>query len=109
MSTIAEELVDVEVKVTEEDIRYGERDSMSRCPVNLALSRVFPTWRVLTFISRFNLGGTIIDLPPSVINFNRAFDDSTVIFVPFTFTITVPKRFTKETGLYESRIRNTEG
>ncbi len=82
------------IRVTQEDIRKGNRESKTNCPVAIAISRVFPRMHPLLVGSTMGILGVFtgikfIDLPRSAVRFIKKFDSCKAV-KPFNFYLDIP-------------------
>lgn len=78
------------IKVTTDDILYGQRGYAVGCPVALAMHRhTVLQGAAVTSINVWSPATGYVDLPESVAEFIRRFDNSEPVF-PFTFDLDIP-------------------
>lgn len=78
----------MKVKVTQEDIQHGERESMEACPIGQALRRRYAEVRVCVNHVFLDTGrtGQIVALPKEAQRFIQRFDAKRDV-KPFTFDL----------------------
>lgn len=81
------------VTVTQADIDGGVRNKCTKCPVALALKRLFPGRRISVANYSIKVGSCLERMPSEVISFVSWFDIGRAV-QPFSFPLTLPDEVT---------------
>ena len=76
------------VEITQEDIDQGIKGECSKCPLALALKRVFPIDEVGVYYFTFSVGRKHHNLSDEAMMFVRNFDESKKLVQPQTLKVT---------------------
>lgn len=96
-----EEMVTVEAVVTQQLVDIGMRHVCSQCPVALAINEhLKPSARSHVGTKIFGIwtkdAGRDYELPRQAQEFISAYDNDLAVALPYSFPISLPKRFVKE-------------
>lgn len=78
----------MKIKVTKEDIRNGKRGKCSKCPVALAIGRIFPNERISVTELGIKIGRMLLVIPKRVDCWVGRFDEGNVVD-PMTFELAI--------------------
>lgn len=98
------------INVTEQDIKRGQIACANKCPVALSLARHRWYGKVFVCEDWARIGNRRFELPTSVQQFIKAFDDGGEIVFPFSFNLCFrkplcPKRESRRDILRQMRGR----